>query len=190
MTSTLLNLPSLRRLSSEGFNAGVLLLIEQNALSQAIAMRSLKGYEVHPSTEVWALAETLVPQGEQLYQMYNEAMTAVNSRPVEELEGASHALALYAESLERTAVRALAHRPPTLPQIAAVEQAVGQCYAMVLESAQKLQESGIISVRQTGRLASLTERPTGPLSAFYDKACAILSHRQHQASALRPRAAA
>jgi hypothetical protein len=190
-SSNPVNLESLKRLAGDGFNTGVLALLEHQALSQAIALRSLKGYDAHPREEVMALAEQVLPTGDSLFQLYTETMAGMSKHQVDDLEQVSSNLAVCAAALETAAVRTLAKLSgaPTRDK-AQGEQVIGERYAQLLEAAQLIENTGVISVRQAGALANLTSRPTGPLSAFYDKACAIVADRQQNSALYRPRMAA
>lgn len=186
MTSTPVNLLPLRQLADEGFNTGVLALLEHRALSQAIAMREMKGYTAHPADEVKQLAQTLLPQGAALYMLYTQTRASMDKQQVQDLEEVSRNLSGCAERLESAAVRTLAATAAApLAQKAAAMHVVGERYAQLIEAAQELERSGMISVSLKGRLSNLTARPTGPLSPFYDKACAILAQREQNAPRMR-----
>lgn len=189
MSSTPVCLPILRQLASEGFNTGVLALLEHRALSQAVAMREMKGFTAHPAQDVKDLASTLLPAGEQLYLLYTQTRASMDKQDLQDLEEVSRNISMCAKHLEATAVRAtVTTEGAHLAARAAAEQVVGERYALLIEAAQELERSGVIPVSLHGRLANLTARPSGPLSPFYDKAVAILAERQHNAP--RERAAA
>ena len=185
MSSTPVNLPALRQLANEGFNTGVLAILEHRALTQAIARRELKGYTAHPADEVKQLAESMLPQGEQLYLLYTQTRAGLDKQQVQDLEQVSRNLSTCAQHLESAAARALASTKDSgLAVQASAMQVVGERYAQLIEAAQELERSGIISVTPAlqGRLANLTSRPVNsPLSPFYDKAQALLAERQHVA---------
>ncbi|MEJ8837704.1 hypothetical protein [Ramlibacter sp. AN1133] len=184
--SSPVNLSSLCRLADEGFNAGVLALIEHRVLSQAIALREMKGFTAHPAIEVRQLAESLLPVGEQLYLLYTQTKAGMARGPVQDLEAVSRNLALCAERLEATAVRSIvATQGRPLADRARAEQALGERYARLLEAARELESSGVIPVTLEFDLANLGRQPTGPLSPFYDKAVAILAERQSKAPRMR-----
>ena len=62
-------------------------------------------------------------------------------------------------------------------------------YAQLMQAAHTMEHSGVIPVHLKGKLSSLTDRPDGPLRAFYDKALAISASQSSDADAsqLRPR---
>jgi hypothetical protein len=186
MSSTPLNLPALRQLADEGFNMGVLALLEHRALSQAIAVRELKGFTAHPSDEVKQFAQSLLPQGAQLYTLYTQTRATMDKQQLQDLEAVARNLSTCAASLETSAARVLVlTASASMPQQAAAMQVIGERYAQLMEAAQELERSGVVSVSLHGRLASLTTRPDGPLSPFHDKACAILAQRERSAPRMR-----
>jgi hypothetical protein len=191
MSSSPIIIESLKRLVEEGFNTGVVALIEHQVLCQAIIQRAIKGYTAHPRDDVLDLATQLLPRGESLYQLYTETLACMSRQKVDDLEQISSNLAVCAQSLESTAVKALASMVDSpLAARAQVEHTIGMRYAQLLEAAETLERSGVITVRHSGSLANLTSKPLGPLSAFYDKAQAIVANRQESAYAARPRMAA
>lgn len=182
MTSTPLNLPALRQLADEGFNTGVLAVLEHRGFSQAIAMRELKGFTAHPADEVKQFAQSLLPQGAQLYMLYTQTRAGMDKEQLQDLEAVARNLSSCAARLESSAARVLVvTAAATMPQQAQAMQVIGERYAQLIEAAQELERSGVVYVSLKGRLSSLTSPPDGPLSPFHDKACAILAQRQQSA---------
>lgn len=180
MSTSPIILPRLRQMESEGANLGVLALIQERAVSQAIALREAKGYTAHPRDEVVGLADGNLPRGEELNQLYLETRAGSAREPLADLQRAGQTLAMAAENLERTAFRMQAKGLP-LAEFAKVQQVVGERYAQIMEGAKLLEERGVVPVHQTGKLSALTARPQGPLANYFDKAQALVQQRSEQA---------
>jgi hypothetical protein len=188
MSSTPVSLPTLRGLVDEGFNSGVLALLEHRAMAQAVAMREVQGHTVHTSEQVRGLAnELLPPKGSmKLYQLYTETAASMSRQPVEDLEEVSRNLSTCANALEGQAAKTLATaKGLPLDRAMSLHSAVAERYAELLQAARALESAGHISVTQQGRLANLSTRPSGPLSAFFDKAESILQSRQVSSARMR-----
>lgn len=172
MTSTFVKIPQLQILASRGYDLAVLSAIEEAALMQAVEMREAKGLVAHPAGEARALAASLVPSGARLDQLYVETLAGMRSMPLRTLQRVADHLAFAAAGLEQTAARA-ASRPVTLGQYAKIQGAIGHRYAQIILAAQTMESAGMVPIHLQGRLSNLTERPDGPLEAFYDKAYSI-----------------
>jgi hypothetical protein len=177
-------LPKLQQMEAEGSNLGVLALMQERALAQALAMREAKGFTAHTRAEVVGLADSNLPKGEPLTQLFLETRAGASRDPLADLQRAGHTLTLAAENLERAAAR-LQARGMSLPEFAKVQQSVGERYARIMEGAKTLEQCGVVPVHQSGKLAALSARPQGPLAGFYDKAVALMQQRSEQQQAPR-----
>ena len=188
MSSTILHSPELQRMAAKGYDLAVLSTIEESALMQAVEMRELKGLCAHPADEVRKLAHALVPNGVHLDQLYVQTLANMRGKPLQTLQRVADHLAAAATGLEQTAARATT-RPVTLAQFGKIQGAIGARYAQLMQAAHTMEHSGVIPVHLKGKLSSLTDRPDGPLRAFYDKALAISASQSSDADAsqLRPR---
>jgi len=184
MSSSPILLPRLQQLEAEGLNLGVLALMQQRAVAEAIRMREAKGFTAHPSADVRDLADGNLPRGEALMQAYIETRAGATRESVSDLQRAGRTLALYAENLERTAAR-LQARNLTLPEFARAQQAVGERYARIMDGARALESRGVVPIHHSEKLGALTARPQGPLAGYYDKAVALSQHEQSQERTLQ-----
>ncbi len=177
MTSAL-QIPALAKLQKAGFNPLVLRAMEDNAMMQAIEMRLMKGISAHPSNEVTQFAESLLPQGEQLHSLYAQTKADIRDFPAQDLQMYSEHLQRVAGDLEFAGARLLAANADgaTVSSFAQAQHSLSERYADIIDAAQQIEKAG--GPAPIHQLSLLTERPDGPLEAFYDKAQALLRERQ------------
>jgi hypothetical protein len=182
-------LPKLQALANANENLAVLVLMQDQAMRGAIALREAKGIAAHPKADVVALADHGLPRGEALMQMYLETRADMHREPIARLIRAGRSLSLCAGDLERVAGRLEARRKDMdMPSFARAQQVMGERLATLIEGARTLEESGAVPVHHTDQLNALTQRPTGPLEPYLDKAMAVLQSRER--GAVRERVAA
>lgn len=179
--------PGLQQLADMGFDRAVLLSIENKAMSEAVALREIKGDATHSDEEIRSLAKTLVPTGLTLREAYASMDRSMSSQSMQTLQRVAHQLEQAAGGLERIAARSAA-RPMKLAEFALVQQSIGTRYASLLQAAQTLERSGLIPVFLRRDLSQLTARPDGPLEPFYDKALTLIDERTNHQPAARARA--
>lgn len=184
--TTIVKLPRLQALAARGYDLAVLAAIEDAALSQALDMRESKAMTQHPAQEVRSLADSIVPSGAHLDQLYVETLSSLRTKPLRTLQRIADHLGAAAAALEQTAARS-ASRPVTLGQFARIQGGIGRRYAQLIEAAQTLERAGVVPVHLQGRLSQITDRPEGPLRPFYDKALAFVAARAHENNPTRER---
>jgi len=86
MASTFLQLTQLQAMASRGYDLAVLSAIEHAALTQAVEMREAKGLRAHSAEDLRALAESVVPTGAQLDQLYVETLSLLRAKPLQTLQ--------------------------------------------------------------------------------------------------------
>src|SRR3989344_1479357 len=150
--TTALQIPALAKLHQAGFNPLVLRAIEDNAMMQAVEMRLMGGFAAHSTEDVVRTASDLQPFSEHLGRV--------------------------AEDLEFAGARLLAANKGgiTVERFAQAQQTLSERYADIIDAAQQIEKAG--GPAPFHQLSLLTERPEGPLEAFYDKAQALLQSRQ------------
>jgi len=176
--TTALQIPALAKLHQAGFNPLVLRAIEDNAMMQAVEMRLMGGFAAHSTEDVVRTASDLLPQGAQLQALYAQTKADIRDYPTQELQLFSEHLGRVAEDLEFAGARLLAANKGgiTVERFAQAQQTLSERYADIIDAAQQIEKAG--GPAPFHQLSLLTERPEGPLEAFYDKAQALLQSRQ------------
>lgn len=182
-TSSALRLKPLLEIS-EGRNLTTLLLIQNDMIRLAIEQLAISGEYEPSAADVMRHAQALLPEGQSLTQMYARRHAEIAQRPVADLEAVSRHLSVCAKSLERIAGRVLANHPP-LAVMAEAEHTIATRYAQILQSSHDLEGLGVIGISQRDQIEKLTDRPDGPLSAFFDKAQVLLAHNQQMPARMR-----
>ena len=182
MTTSPLWMKALAKLADQHYDVAVLAQIQSELSAQAIENRMLKGYgtESHEDLKGARLeAEALLPTGLELQSLYFQRRAGISLAPTRELETAAKTLTLCAEQLEKISGQVLA-KGLKVADFAKAESAIGDRYAQIIRAARTLESNGVIPVLQREQLAKLSERPAGPLAAFFDKAMTLLEHHDQQ----------
>ena len=175
-STTPLRIPALIELANEHYDIAILSMIQFDLMVQAMEIQALNGEDI-VDERVMRDAETLLPKGFALQQLYFQRVAALSRAPIEEVESIANTLAVCAKNLERTAAR-VSLRPMTLGERAQAEDVIAQRYAQIIRATRTIEERGVISVHHSERLDRLTARPSGPLASFFDKAMTLVSIQQ------------
>ncbi len=168
---------ALRKLADEHYDVAVLDLIQNDALIQAMERRAVLGLGVTSEPDLQALrseAQALLPAGFALQSLYFQRFASMHARPIADLESACLSLSNCISALEGVAAQQMAQNV-TLGTWAKIEQSIAERYAMLMRGAKTLEQHGLMSPHHEDRVASLTQRPMGPLAAFFDKAMTMMA---------------
>lgn len=168
-----LQINSLQKLSNEDYDQAVLSVIQTQAFAQVIESQLLMGNPAPKGESLVHLAQEALPKGDHLYKLYMHTYMNLAKQPIEDLESAAKDLSSSINSLERVAVSHMS-KNMTLSNYARIEQSVGDRYAQIIIAANNLESIGVIPSQMNNRLLKISDRPSGPLEAFYDKAMAIV----------------
>jgi len=172
-------MPALKKLAEEHYDVAVLERIQSEATNQAVENRMLKGMSidgVDAMKSVLDEANALLPGGLDLQSLYFQRRANLALTDIQDLEATAETLVMCAEQLEKISSKVLA-RNLDVATFAQVEHSIGERYAQLIRGARTLEDAGVVSVLHFDRLVKLTERPFGPLSAFFDKAMALVDHQ-------------
>lgn len=175
-STTPLRIPALIELANEHYDIAILSLIQFDLMVQSMEMRALNGEDI-VEDQVMRDAESMLPKGFALQQLYFQRVASISRAPIEEIESIANTLAVCAKNLERTAAR-VSLRPMTVGERAKAEDVIAQRYAQIIRATRTIEERGVISIHHSERLERLLARPIGPLSSFFDKAMALVTAQQ------------
>lgn len=173
-STTPLHLAGLQELADQHYDVSVLALMQNDALLMAVEELEFHGEDASGDLLRYR-AQSMLPVGVALQQMYFRRYAGLATEKVESLEAVASGLTLCAKNLEALAAKALATPHATTGAHAAAEHAIGERYAQLIAAAETLESRRVISVAVSERIVKLSERPDGPLDRFYDKAIALLN---------------
>jgi hypothetical protein len=189
MSTNPIKLATLKPLVEQGYDLAVLSTIQRDVVMQVLEQFHMEHIDMSSPQVVLDYADNLLPNGFELQSLYFKRSASMASSPVEDLEQIASTLSLCAHHLEEAAVKGMS-KDVTLRNHALMEQTISTRYAQLIQGATTLESYGVISTHLAERLTKLTERPSGPLGAFYDKALVMIEAGPEQRDHQRMRAAA
>jgi len=164
--STTFAIPALERLSQEGFNKGVLRVMQGNAIRDAVQFLRAQGKNIKEvsKAELERTVQLAVPAGSKVYEAYNATKAGMATMPAviiqQELNGLERARAELAQDFDQ------------------MKPGLGEKYANLIEQALGMADQ--FQGPMAERFKELAKCPVGDMADLHDYAMGLVEERRFE----------